>query len=339
MKRPTVRDIAQHTGLSVATVDRVLHERPGVSVASRRKVREAIHTLGYGKLPGSLVERPVPTIRLAFLLPSLKTGFVRNIERAVRSAPMTVRHAKVTVEIHWTNLSEDAVVDALRKLRTFDGVGLFAPDMPEVRNEIDRLVGQGVPIVTLVSDCPASQRTASVGIDDTAAGRTVGRLMGRFLRGVKGKIGIITGGKSIRDHQERYSGFRDVLAKDYKSLSLLPLVETFSIAARNRDAVLNLLYDVPDLVGIYSVAGGNSGIISALRDANMSERQVVVTHELTDSTRRGLLHGDIDAVVDQNPVAIVRQAVRLLVAHHLHDHVAQEQEPININVFLADNVP
>lgn len=46
MKRPTVRDIAQHTGLSVATVDRVLHERPGVSVTSRRKVREAVHTLG-----------------------------------------------------------------------------------------------------------------------------------------------------------------------------------------------------------------------------------------------------------------------------------------------------
>ncbi|RPI01054.1 MAG: LacI family transcriptional regulator, partial [Zetaproteobacteria bacterium] len=43
----TLKDIAEHTGLSIMTVSRVVRGRPDVSAASRRKVQAAVQRLGY----------------------------------------------------------------------------------------------------------------------------------------------------------------------------------------------------------------------------------------------------------------------------------------------------
>ena len=37
-----IKDIAERAGVSVGTVDRVLHERPNVSKAAREKVEQAL---------------------------------------------------------------------------------------------------------------------------------------------------------------------------------------------------------------------------------------------------------------------------------------------------------
>jgi DNA-binding LacI/PurR family transcriptional regulator len=43
----TLKDIAEHTGLSIMTVSRVVRGRPDVSTASRRKILAAVQRLGY----------------------------------------------------------------------------------------------------------------------------------------------------------------------------------------------------------------------------------------------------------------------------------------------------
>ena len=45
--RPTVNDIAKEAGVSLATVDRVLNDRPGVRAKTVRAVQDAIVQLGY----------------------------------------------------------------------------------------------------------------------------------------------------------------------------------------------------------------------------------------------------------------------------------------------------
>lgn len=46
-KHVTINDVARRAGLSVATVSRVMHDNPRVSLDARRRVREAVDTLGY----------------------------------------------------------------------------------------------------------------------------------------------------------------------------------------------------------------------------------------------------------------------------------------------------
>jgi len=42
-----IKDIAERAGVSVGTVDRVLHERPNVSKAAREKVEKALEEMDY----------------------------------------------------------------------------------------------------------------------------------------------------------------------------------------------------------------------------------------------------------------------------------------------------
>ena len=98
---------------------------------------------------------------------------------------------------------------------SYHGVATIALDHPRVRAAIDDLAARGVAVVTLVSDAPSSRRLHYVGIDNPAAGRTAATLMGRFLRGRKGAVGVIAGSLALRDHAERQFGFHQILSGEY----------------------------------------------------------------------------------------------------------------------------
>lgn len=48
-KKPTIRDVANAAGVSVATVSRILNDKPDVSVETRQRVQEMIDELGYAR--------------------------------------------------------------------------------------------------------------------------------------------------------------------------------------------------------------------------------------------------------------------------------------------------
>lgn len=342
MANVTMKDVADRAQVSVATVDRVLHSREGVSAKAQQRVKEAIHDLGFRQLPEQLSRAVRGRLRFLFLLPNIDTGFVRQMMDGISKARMVVPHVEVIVEYRRVSMTVgDEIIKALGEARSrkYSGVGLFAFDAPGVRAAIDELVDGGVPVVTLVSDVPSSQRSRFVGIDNTAAGRTAGRLMGKFLRGTSGEIGIITGNLHIRDHVERQMGFRQILGSDYRDLRLLPPQEGDSIAARNRAITIDLMRDHDRLSGIYGVGGGNSGILLALREMDPRTRPVVILHELTKDTLQALRDGVVDAVIAQDAGHMARSAIRQLVAAALKDDTIPEQDRIGIDIYLAENLP
>lgn len=341
MANVTIKDVAERAKVSTATVDRVLHNRSGVSSIARKRVKEAIHDLGFGQLPGSLVRHARGRLKFLFLLPVLDTGFVRQIIEAIRRAQSAVTDVEIRVEIIRIDLQNgNELIEALANAPagTYDGIGLFAIDAPGVRAAIDDAADRGIPVVTLVSDVPSSARASFAGIDNVAAGRTAGRLMGRFLGCESGEIGVIAGNMNIRDHVERHMGFRQVLGANYRNLTTLFPLEGDSVAARNKTLVLDLIRKHERLVGLYAIGGGNTGIIAALQGLASSRRPVTIVHEATPDTKRALNSELIDAVVGQDAGHIARSAVRQLTALALGDVTNPEQEHIRIDIFLAENL-
>jgi LacI family transcriptional regulator len=208
-----------------------------------------------------------------------------------------------------------------------------------VRAAIDDLACRGVPVVTLVSDAPTSRRLHYVGIDNPAAGRTAATLMGRFLGGRRGAIGVVAGSLVLRDHAERQFGFHQILSSEYPDLVPLPAVEGRDDNQRTRAATAGLLARQPDLVGLYSVGAGNRGIAAALQESARAREVVWIAHELTVHTRALLLGGVIDAIINQDPGHEARSAARVLLAHCWGDPVMADQERVNIDIFLRDNLP
>ncbi|MEM7463782.1 MAG: LacI family DNA-binding transcriptional regulator [Pseudomonadota bacterium] len=342
MAKPTLRDVAKRAGLSTATVDRVLHERDGISERAKKKVREAIHELNFGKIPESLSSRPKPVMRFAFLLPHLHTSFADEMVQAALAAPAAVDDVDVLIEIIGIDLIDGT--ELIRELDAispddFDGVALFAVDVPGVRSAIDRAVSRNLKVVTLVADIPTSMRHHFVGIDNMAAGRVAGTLMGRFAANRSGNVGMIIGSHRQRDHIDRRLGFEQVLQSNFPNLRLLPVEEGASRHEKNRVITEKFLQNHDELVGIYSIAAGNSGILDALYDKALDEDLIVILHELSDPVRKALQDGTIDAVISQNTGHIARSAVRVLRAHCKGVQIVHALEQIGTDIYLADNLP
>src|SRR5882757_10803226 len=76
--KATVSDIARSCGLSTATVDRVLNNRPGASAANRQRVMEAAKQLGYLPVVDQ-VALPSRPAHLEFFLPIGANGFMIDL--------------------------------------------------------------------------------------------------------------------------------------------------------------------------------------------------------------------------------------------------------------------
>ena len=194
-------------------------------------------------------------------------------------------------------------------------------------------------VVTLVSDVPGSRRHHYVGVDNVAAGRTAGVLLGRLARQSAGKVGVIAGSQLLRDHAERIFGFQQVMGLEFPQFTVLNPVEGGDQDELNEALTVRLLSDHPDLIGLYNVGAGTPGVGKAIAEAGREEHIVFVAHDLTPFTRRGLLRGLVDAVISQDPGHEARSAIRVLMALTRGEPLLSEQERINIDIVMRDNLP
>ena len=218
------------------------------------------------------------------------------------------------------------------------GVAVMAVDAPEVRDAIKRLSGEGVAVVTIVSDVTPSSRACFIGPDNVAAGRVAASLLGRFVVGRPGRVLTVAGRMTLRDHSERRLGFARVIERDFPNLSLLPVEEGFDDWAVTGPIVAEALRRFPDLVGLYNMGAGNRGVVAALEAAGRASDVVAIGHELTPFMREALLGGTFDAAIGQDASDEVRRAVQTLRA--LADgQDAFRPDPVRIDIYLKDNLP
>ena len=85
----------------------------------------------------------------------------------------------------------------------------------------------------MISDIPETPRTAYVGLDNRAAGRTAALLIGRFVGERRGKVALIAGSRSYRAHEEREMGFLGIIREAFPALTVVGLREGHDDAAQN----------------------------------------------------------------------------------------------------------
>lgn len=340
--RPTVHDIAAAAGVSLATVDRVLNQRPGVRHVTREKVETAIREIGYVRDVAAANLAKGRVYPLVFILPTSDNSFMHSLHNEVRQAMMRSGAERTDIRIiEVPAFDPAALVAALDSLAGDDlaGVALVATDAPDVRAAVDRLVEARVPVVTLVSDLTGSQRHHYAGVDNIAAGRTAARLLGRFLGGRTGDISVLAGSMLVRDHRERLEGFASVMAAEFPHLRLLPVLEGRDNPETANALISDALAVNAGIIGIYSLGAGNRGLIRALKTNGQGRGLTVVAHELTEHTRAALKDGTIDAVLNQDAGHEVRSAVRVMKATADGQGVIAAQERIRLDIFLKDNLP
>ena len=336
-----IAEVARQAGVSTATVDRVLNHRPGVRAVTVQAVLKAAADLGY--LPQDDLYRalrPQP-MRLVFLLPAGTNRFLNMLGDFVRIAHEQFEPFNVQCRCRFIEgFNPQVLVDnLLRESRRADGIAFMALEHPLVREAVNTLTERQVHTLTLISDLSSSSRAAYVGLDNRAAGRSAGLLLGRFIGPRSGKVAMIAGSRNYRGHEEREMGFQHIIEEKFPRLEIVGLREGHDDAEINYRQSRQLLKQYPDLVGIYNIGGASDGVAQALKEAGRDQNTVFIGHGLTPDTRALLVDGTLDALINQGLHSTIMNSVRIFANLRDERDAMAGVEPMPISVVLNENLP
>jgi LacI family transcriptional regulator len=341
MARPTVHDIAREAGVSLATVDRVLNARSRVREQSVRVVQAAVEKLGYVRDVSAANLAKRREYLFAFVIPDNKSQFTATIRDTLTEVSKANGPDRISIETILAPTDDpNATARILLGLiiAQFHGVAIMCPETPQVRDAVTRLKQAGLAVVTMISDLPSSARDHFVGVDNVAAGRTAGALMGRFLDQRLGKVLVISGSLASRDSIERRFGFDSILAERFPALNVLPTIESRNDSHRLISIVRQILTAHKDILGIYALGSGNAAILDVLRATDTIRNAIVIMHELTSVTRAALEAEEVDVVIMQNVGHIIRSSIRVLRAYIDKTEIVEQQETIRIEIVMRENL-
>ena len=342
MARPTVHDVANEAGVSLATVDRVMNRRTAVREKTAKRVLDAIERLGYIRDTSAANLARQREYRFAILLPDDSSQFNETLKNALLEAAEAQAAERISVRIVTVPPGDaHAVARSLHQLQAsqLDGIAITAPEAPQVRDAINRLKRDGVAVTALLSDLPSSERDYFVGINSVSAGRTAAHLMGKISKKTDGKILAVTNSMISRDNIERRLGFDEVMLAEFPSLTVMPSVETHNDPERTRSIIHRVVFKNRDLLGVYSMGPSNRYLIDILRETGRLKDIVYIGHEITPHTTEALQKGEIDVIIAQNAGHLARSTLRVLRAKCDNVPIFEAQEQIRIDIITRENIP
>ena len=332
-----IREIARQSGLSEATVDRVLNERPGVRASTAASVAQAITDLDRQRSQLRLVGRTF-IIDVVMQTPD---RFSSAVKSALELELPTLLPAVVRSRFHFRETAKPGelvkTLDDIRR-RGSRGVILKAPDEPEISEAIGRMQEAGIPVVTLVTDLPLSGRVAYVGIDNRAAGATAAYLIDQWLSDKSDAILMALSRSAFRGEEEREMGFRAAMRERGAGHALVEATDTDGIDTAVRDRTISLLREHPGITAVYSIGGGNKAILEAFASVNR-KCQVFIAHDLDEDNLPLIQNREITAVLHHDLRHDMRRACQVIMQANGAIEGPIESTPSQINITTPFNVP
>jgi LacI family transcriptional regulator len=205
--RVTVRAIAAETGLSIATVSRVLNGGENVASDTRRRVRQVVDRLGDRapeprRRPAARATRPPVFVRCPYLL----TDYFGHIVTSI--AESLALHGQGMLLDAGDAVVRSTVLRELPRRRATHGAILILP--PEPRADLEALVARGYPFVVVDPRTAVPPGMVSISAAHFSGARSVTR---HLIELGHRRIGVITGPPDWRTRDDRLGGHLAALAE------------------------------------------------------------------------------------------------------------------------------
>ena len=191
------------------------------------------------------------------------------------------------------------------------GIITFVQDEVKYNTAINNAADIQMPIVTIDGDADKSKRYAYVGTDNNYAG-VVGaeEMIGQV--GTEGKIGIIMGGKSVKNQVERVNGFEDYIHKN-SSLDIVEIESSDAYLLEAELAAKKIIMNNYDIKALFCTSAlDGEGAAKAVINMNLAGKIKIVCFDNLDETKGYLEDGTITSIILQQPYDMGYKAVNII---------------------------
>jgi ribose transport system substrate-binding protein len=190
------------------------------------------------------------------------------------------------------------------------GLLVSVADTGLMQPEINKAIDEGVPVITIDSDAPASRRLYFIGTNNLQAGRLGGD---RIVSKLHGKGNVVFYSMPQTNLEERLKGYKDVFA-DHPEIKI---VEVFNIKGDSGNAFDRTTHYLTDKAGpkvdafVCLEASAGKDVAEALRRQNAHDR-LLIAMDADEATLNLVKEGLIDATVAQKPYTMAYYGLKAL---------------------------
>lgn len=343
----TIKEIAEHTGVSIGTVDRVLHNRGRVNEQTRKRVLEIAQALNYtpNRVAQGLAARKKGLHLGFFAVDEGAHPFFRQVNQAARKEAAELE--KFGVRTSFFKVPVLAGNEACLRSEVEAPTGV-TPDMLDgaalpgyVPWHTDELCSQNIPIVMYNSLTPGSQPLAFIGCDYYKSGKIAAGLCARSTDAF-GEIAIFSEGTAdmpIPSFTIRLAGFMDCLRAEFPQCKVVGQHFFPYPGAIDLDCVHLFLQEHPDVSVIYLINPGDYEICRAIRQCDATQHIRIITNDMADAQKEMVRSGIISATITQEPETQGSKPLDILYKYLVYGEVPSPQIfHTNLSIYLAENI-
>ncbi len=333
----TIKEIAALCGVSRGTVDRVLNHRGRVKPETEARVLEMLQRAGYTKnMAGRAltVRRQAPCIGV--VLCGQGIPFFDDVLLGIHQAESELADWGVRVELrNLRGYDAEAQLTAMDELRERCAALVLHPiNDPRVRERLNQLADDGIPVLTLNADMEDSRRAMYVGSDYYRGGRTAGGMV-NLCCPAGAKLGIVAGSAVILGHTQRLRGFLDALAEHHEVLSTFYGEDD---PAKIYRGASEMLRRYPEMDALFVTASGCADACRAVIDCGREGKVSVFGFDQVPENAAMMRRGIIRVLICQQPQRQGHDAVRAAWQLLLNEGAMQEKLLMENTIRIVQNM-
>jgi LacI family transcriptional regulator len=309
--------IAELAHVSIGTVDRALHGRPGISESTRQRILRVAEQIAYTpNLAARALSVSKASARIGVCIPREIHFFYDQLwsgvlDEARSVAPLGIQF--VNRPVHALGENDTQAFQELTASQV-DGIIVTAGSPQGLKPLIDEAEENGIRVVCVSTDAPESQRSTIVCVEPLLNGRLAGELMGKFVP-PGSKVAVIAGMLSAEDHRRKTAGFSDAFPRHCPGGQIVSVVEGHEDEDESFQKTFDLLGREPDLAGLYVNTVNCLPVCRALGARGLAGKTKLITTDLFAEMSPYFEKGTITASIYQQPHRQGQMAVRLLADH------------------------
>lgn len=344
-KSVRIKDIAQLSGVSVGTVDRVLHNRGKVSEEALKKVLTVLDQIDYKP---NVIARTLgsnKTYRIAALMPNPEQDpYWASSKTGLEQAQSEWLRYGLHVIPYFFNLydkrSFTAVADTVTGAHP-DGI-LIAPIFyHETLPYFSRFQSLGIPCVLFNTHIEEAASLSFIGQDLYQSGRIGGELMDMALRGAPGSLAVLHLNEDLENSvhlAKKERGFREYFAQRAQRSVEIRTLNVYNPSDSAFALQIEELLRDHSLKGIFVSTSKATYLIAEFLERYESRDIKLIGYDMLKENIRYMKQGIIHFLINQNPKRQAFLGIQHLVSHLILKKPTPQRELLPLEIISPENI-
>lgn len=342
-KRLTVKEIARLAGVSIGTVDRVLHDRGDVSAETRARVEEIVasHDFRPNALARHLSLNKTYLLRVILPRAEQDSGYWDVCRQGIRSAAGELAAYRVSVRIdEFDRYDREGFHALLASVEAEPGDGLLvAPVLPDELGPVLARLDSSLPYVFFDGSMEGARPVVSIGQDALRAGHMAGRLMSLLSPGLRPLVAVNAHAED-RHIGLRIDGFRTFFARTSPERPILVRSCLDIERGESCDRFLSGLFaELPGVGGILVANASGHFVGEWLVRKGTKADCALVCWDLVPANAKALRTGALDCLISQRPFEQGRRGLERLFKAVVHGERSEKETAAPLDIYFKENLP